>query len=128
MAQGDGIFDTQRDTPAGSADFDRDEIDHELLSNAGQGAAPHSLLTNSFNDTPFDGANGAPVTVTNPTLAADFDLTEFHDYRIDWLTNRVVYYVDGALVRTETSLVPDDPMRAHFNLWRLRQRQSGRRK
>jgi hypothetical protein len=101
------LYDTQRD---GSV---RDEIDHEILTNNAQSLPPHNTLTNVWNDGDF-ASPGSPVTITNP---AGFDVTQFHDYRTDWTPTSVKYYIDDRLVRTETSVVPDDPMRAHINFW-----------
>jgi hypothetical protein len=44
-------------------------------------------------------------------------VTDFHNYRTDWTPSSVKYYIDDVLVRTETSVVPDDPMQAHWNFW-----------
>ena len=52
-----------------------------------------------------------------PTVPGGWDMTQFHDYRIDWLPNRLDYYVDGQLVRSATDNIPDDPMTARFNIW-----------
>lgn len=105
------LYDVQRESPPGT--LVRDEIDHEIITNFAQSAGPDNTLTNVWNDGNFASA-GAPVTINNPT---GFDVTQFHDYRTDWSPTSVKYYIDGTLVRTETSVVPDDPMRAHVNFW-----------
>jgi hypothetical protein len=105
------LYDVQRESPPGT--LVRDEIDHELITNFSTGATPHSTFTNVWNDGNFDSA-GAGQFITNP---AGFNISAFHDYRTDWTPTSVKYYIDGTLVRTETSVVPDDPMRAHWNFW-----------
>jgi hypothetical protein len=105
------LYDTQRESPPGT--LVRDEIDHEIITNNAQGAPPHNTLTNVWNDGSF-ASPGAPVTISNP---AGFNATQFHDYRTDWTPTSVKYYIDGTLVRNETSVIPDDPMRAHVNFW-----------
>jgi Glycosyl hydrolases family 16 len=105
------LYDVQRESPPGT--LVRDEIDHEILTNNAQSAAPDNTLTNVWNDGNF-ASGGAPLMINNP---AGFDVTEFHDYRTDWTPTSVKYYIDNTLVRTESSVVPDDPMRAHFNFW-----------
>ena len=105
------LYDTQRESPPGT--LVRDEIDHEIITNFAQSAGPDNTLTNVWNDGNFASA-GAPVTISNPT---GFDVTQFHDYRTDWSPQSVKYYIDNTLVRTETTVVPDDPMRAHMNFW-----------
>jgi hypothetical protein len=105
------LYDVERDSPPGTPV--RDEIDHEILTNNATGATPHNTLTNVWNDGNF-ASPGAPVTITNPP---GFDVHQFHDYRTDWTPTSVKYYIDNTLVRTETSVVPNDPMRAHINFW-----------
>lgn len=105
------LYDTTRENPPGT--LVRDEIDHEILTNNAQSAAPDNTLTNVWNDGNF-ASGGSPVMISNPS---GFDVTQFHDYRTDWTPSSVKYYIDGNLVRTETSVIPDDPMRAHVNFW-----------
>jgi len=104
------MFDVTRGT---APDQVRDEIDHELITNFSSGSAPRDTLTNVWNDGNF-ASPGAPQVVTNPV---GFNVTAFNDYRTDWTPSGVKYYVNDVLVRTETSVVPDDPMRAHWNFW-----------
>ncbi|WP_197525905.1 glycoside hydrolase family 16 protein [Pseudobythopirellula maris] len=113
------LYDVQRQDPPNSGVLVRDEIDHELLSNVAQGPAPQSTFTNVWNDGPFTGptSGGIGETINTSSVSGGFDLTDFHDYRIDWLPARVDYYIDNTLVRRETGVVPDDPMKSHFNLW-----------
>ena len=47
---------------------------------------------------------------------AGLDLTQFQDYRVDWTPQSIKWYVNDNLVRTQTTNVPDDPMKLHFNL------------
>src|SRR4051812_3760871 len=111
------LYDAQRNvtnpTPPPATIPVRDEIDHEIITNNAQSAAPDNTLTNVWNDGNFNSA-GSPVTISNPP---GFDVTQFHDYRTDWTPTSVKWYIDNALVRTETTVVPDDPMRAHMNFW-----------
>ncbi len=108
------LFDVSRESSPGT--LVRDEIDHELLTNESVGGTPHRTFTNVWNDGPFvgPGSGGTPQFINNPS---GFDITQFHDYRTDWTPSSVKYYIDGTLVRTESSVVPDDPMRAHVNFW-----------
>lgn len=41
----------------------------------------------------------------------------FHDYRIEWSSSRVAFYVDGVLYETFTSGVPRDAMYIMSNAW-----------
>ena len=88
-----------------------DEIDFELLSND-LVAGEERVLTNVFQDDDFSQA-GDPVFAD----VGGLDLTVFHVYEVRWLPDRVEWYVDGALVRTETETVPDDPQNVRLNFW-----------
>ena len=104
------VFDVPRETPPGTPV--RDEIDWELISNQTTGAATNDPYSNFWNDGPFDdGGSGQFHDV------AGLDLTQFQDYRVEWTPQNIKWFVNGALVRTQSSNVPDDPMRLHFNLW-----------
>jgi hypothetical protein len=90
----------------------RDEIDYELLSNQATGAATNDAFTNFWNDKPTsDPGSGQFVDV------AGLDLTQFQNYKVEWTPHAMKWYVNNQLVRTQTSDVPDDPMKLHFNLW-----------
>lgn len=105
------LFDTQRDVPPGSGTLVRDEIDWEFLGNqATQGT--HQPATNYWNDGTF--ASGGSFQLQS---GLSLDLTQFHDYRVDWSPQSLRWFVDNQLVREQTSNVPDDPMKLHFNLW-----------
>ncbi|MBN1853995.1 MAG: glycoside hydrolase family 16 protein [Pirellulales bacterium] len=107
-------YDVTRDSPPGTGNLVRDEIDHELLGNQAVGGS-QDVLTNVWNDGPFTGpgSGGSPQFCN----LAGFDLTQFHNYKIEWTPQHVQWYVDGMLIRAETSTVPDDPTKLHLNLW-----------
>ncbi|MEO1129308.1 MAG: glycoside hydrolase family 16 protein [Planctomycetota bacterium] len=97
----------------------RDEIDFEILSNDIPGSSDR-ILTNVFVDDDFS-QGGDSAFVTPP----GHDITEFNDYRIEWRPDRIDWYINDVLVRTETTSVPDgivsgtvtDPLRIHLNVW-----------
>ncbi len=99
------------DPPPATLDV-RDEIDFELISNQATGAATQDPFTNYWNDEPFsDPGDGQFVNV------ASLDLTQFQDYKVEWTPQSMKWYVNNQLVRTQSTNVPDDPMKLHFNLW-----------
>ncbi|HUS37059.1 MAG TPA: glycoside hydrolase family 16 protein [Verrucomicrobiae bacterium] len=56
--------------------------------------------------------------VDHATAEMPFDPSAaFHEYRFDWYTNRVEYYVDGKQYATLTNQVPDRPSRILINHW-----------
>ncbi len=83
-----------------------DEIDFEAMSNKfGE------IQTNIYHNEPL--GTGHPISYP----LASGTLGDFHTYRIEWLPDTVRWLVDGTVVRTETTLVPDKPMPVHFNIW-----------
>lgn len=82
-----------------------DEIDFEALSNN-----INKIQTNIYHNEPL--YEGHPQS-----FPLSGSLTQFHTYRIEWLPNLVRWFVDGELVRTEKTLVPDKPMAMHLNIW-----------
>ena len=91
----------------------RDEIDFELISN--QVGGTEDPATNFWNEGPFTGP-GAGGDLQFHDVAG-FDLTQFNDYRVEWTPNSVTWFVNNTQVRQQTTDVPDDPMKLHFNLW-----------
>jgi hypothetical protein len=89
----------------------RDELDWELLSNEVVSGA-NRPFTNVYSEEGFTPGTGDEAFVTPGQ-----DLTAFHTYRIDWKRDRVNWYRDDVLVRTEKVSVPDDPMTIRANLW-----------
>ncbi|MEM8947231.1 MAG: glycoside hydrolase family 16 protein [Planctomycetota bacterium] len=87
----------------------RDEIDFELLSNA---IGTQTILTNVFEDDDFNqGGDAANV------FAPGLDITEFAEYEIRWLPDRIEWFVNGTIVRREFDTVTDDPQEVRINLW-----------
>jgi len=110
LVNGFFLFDVTRENPPGT--LVRDEIDFELLSNQATGAATHDPFTNYWNDEPFsDPGDGQFVDV------AGLDLTQFQNYKVEWTPQHIKWFVNNQLVRTQTTNVPNDPMKLHFNLW-----------
>lgn len=110
------LFDVQRNNAGGQ--LVRDEYDHEILTSEALPGRENRLLLNYWNDKPFTGPDsGGSAVYLEPAIAGGWDLTQFHDYRIDWLEDRLDWYVDGQLVRTASNNIPDDPMTLRLNLW-----------
>ncbi|MEM6329365.1 MAG: family 16 glycosylhydrolase [Planctomycetota bacterium] len=107
------LFDVTRDSPPGGNNLVRDEIDWELLSNevVSGGQRP---ATNFWNEGPFVGpGSGGDLQFHSQGV----DLTQFNDYRVEWTPSSIQWFVNGSLVRSQFTDIPDDPMELHFNLW-----------
>jgi len=83
-----------------------DEIDFELMTNS-----PNGFQTNIYNNEELGKGHPEFVTYSNGSI------TDYHIYEIKWLPNKVSWFVDGSLVRTNTSNVPMGPMYFHLNMW-----------
>jgi len=83
-----------------------DEIDFELITNL-----PNGVQTNIYNNEQLGVGHPEFVTYSSGTII------DYHTYEIKWLPNKVSWFVDGNLVRTDISNVPTGPMHFHFNLW-----------
>lgn len=107
-------YDVQRESPPGT--LVRDEIDYELISNQAIGGAPtNDPFTNFWNEGPFTGPGAAGAGQFHNV--AGLNLTQFQNYKVEWTPAAIKWYVNNGLVRTQTTNVPDDPMKLHFNLW-----------
>ena len=100
-----GIFPYFLFDPTGT----HDEIDYELLSNDAVTGA-NRADTNIYSRAPGN-------SVGNPQFVPDQNITQFRVYRIEWRTNSVSWFIDGALVRQTTSNIPTQPMALHLNIW-----------
>jgi hypothetical protein len=81
------------------------EIDFEVLTNL-----PNEVHNNIYSDEPLGAGHPGFAPITNP-------ITEYHTYVIKWLPNEISWSVDGNVIRTETTLIPDEPMHFHLNIW-----------
>ena len=105
-------FGTQAFDNAGN--ITRDEIDVELLLNEQNniGAGNRRVLTNVYDNDNFVGDTGVIAFQAPGT-----DMSIMHDYEIRQLRDRIEWYQDGALIRTETGSVPTDPVEFRLNTW-----------
>jgi beta-glucanase (GH16 family) len=94
---------------------DTQEIDIEYLSdpnslsNPGPSYPPPLQLTNQ--------AVVAGGKATYSTASPPDDVTMVHDYRIDWLPGRTLFYLDGTLLKTYTTNVPTAGSSFILNNW-----------
>jgi hypothetical protein len=89
----------------------RSEIDFEFLSNDVV-ANRERVLTNVFDNEPFDSA-GDVEHVPVPGL----DLTDFNEYEIRWIPDRIEWFVNGVEVREEADTNPEEDMEVRLNFW-----------
>jgi len=83
-----------------------DEIDFELLTNL-----PNGAQTNIYSNEPLGTGHPQFISYTSGSI------TDYHTYEIKWKPTQVSWFIDGNLVRTDTSHVPTGPMNFHLNLW-----------
>lgn len=80
-----------------------DEIDFEIIT-----TQMAKISTNVFQHQ----KSGTPLS-----FAVDGGLAIDHVYRFEWLPSVVRWFVDGKLIREETTHVPTKPQQLHINLW-----------
>jgi hypothetical protein len=91
---------------------EHDEIDIELLTNVLQPAGPLQVQLNRYANEPLGAGHGGLVN-----LPAGFDPLAVHDWTIQWSLNRIDYLVDGVLLGSETTNVPQGPMQVNAIAW-----------
>ena len=82
------------------------EIDFELLTNM-----PEKVQTNIY-------AN-EPLGVGHPEFAGKpkYDMTRFNTYRVEWMPDRVRWFVNNQLLRENSKVVPNEPLNFHLNFY-----------
>ncbi len=83
-----------------------DELDFEIVT-----SEPDAVMTNVYKNEPLWA--GHPEFTTY----ASGSITDYHTYEIKWEPDKVSWFVDGNLIRTETERVPAIPMELHLNAW-----------
>jgi beta-glucanase (GH16 family) len=91
--------------------INHDEVDTEILTNDAL-KGPAVVRSNVYSKEPL--GVGHPGAATIPHNGK---LTEFHTYTMKVLSNKVLWYIDNHLVRTEKSIVPTGPMKFYLNFW-----------
>jgi hypothetical protein len=92
----------------------KEEIDFEVVSNLGT----NKFWSNIWNDWNSrygsnDGVHNSDAIVT----VAGMNYSDWTTYTTRWYPDRAEWYVNGVLARTSTSVVPDDPLSFHLNMW-----------
>ncbi len=85
-----------------------DEADFETLTNT---------ISNGNNQEQTNVYSQEALGTGHPESVPDSDLTSFHTYRIEWFTDRVLWFIDNQLVRQDTDHVPQAAMALHLNIW-----------
>jgi beta-glucanase (GH16 family) len=109
----------------------------EVLFKAAKGTGIIStviLLSQNLDEIDWEVKGGNTTTVSNNYYgwgnlsqlfseypAVDGPQEDFHNYTIDWNKDRILYYLNGAVVRTvpyaEPGLYPQSPSRVQFGAW-----------
>ncbi|NEP00131.1 MAG: glycoside hydrolase family 16 protein [Symploca sp. SIO2E9] len=100
----------------------RDEIDFELLGNFIEDAqndnSEPSIFTNVFDDQDlFQRGDFEVIDLGDVPGLEGFDLTEFNNFRIEWLEDKVVWKINDIPIREEFETLPDEPMGVFLNTW-----------
>ena len=100
---------------------DTQEIDMEFLSKDPKtlNLVVHSSESDKASSIMGSGALGVlDASESNMPWESPFDLPQdFHEYRFDWMPDRIDFYVDGSLVRTTTENLPESPGHLMLSHW-----------
>jgi len=89
-----------------------DEIDIELVTNQLQPGSPMMVQLNRYANQPLGPGDGGLVA-----LPANFDPLAAHRWTIVWSLSSVQYLVDGILLGSYSTFVPQGPMQANEIAW-----------
>ncbi len=89
-----------------------DEIDIELVTNALQPGSSLTVQLNRYAGEPLGAGHGVLAN-----LPAGFDPLAPHDWTIRWALSRIDYFVDGVLLYSTSTHVPQGPMQANEIAW-----------
>jgi len=92
--------------------YQQTEIDYEFLTNWG-GNSFWSNIWDAYN--PLRGGPNSGVQVNDAGL--NWNNGSWNDYKIDWYPDHTNWIVNGTIVRTETTVLPGNPMGLTLNLW-----------
>jgi len=100
---------------------DTQEIDMEFLSKDPKtlNLVVHSLESARASSIKGSGDLGVmEASASSSTWLSPVGLpNDFHEYRFDWMPDRIDFYVDGSLVRTMTENIPDSPGHLMLSHW-----------
>jgi hypothetical protein len=96
-----------------------DEIDIELVTNALQPGGPLQVELNRYANEPLGAGNGSLVNLPacDESGCIGFDPLAVHDWTIGWSRGEIDYFVDGVLLASETTHVPQGPMQVNEIAW-----------
>jgi len=86
------------------------EIDFEARTDQANGQS--SKIQTNVYDNELDNSPGSPTLVS-----VQQSLTNYGTYTIEWFTNEVLWFVDGQLVCTDTTAVPQGKMTFDLDFW-----------
>lgn len=92
----------------------KEEIDFEFLTNFSR----NSFWSNIWNDWNERYGYGASQHVADGIVSVSgMDYGAWNTYTLRWYPHKTEWLVNGRLVRTTTSVLPDDPMALRLNIW-----------
>ena len=69
--------------------------------------------------TGYEGKEQTPTHNSFLWEDSSFDIREWHDYRFDWYSDRVEFYIDGIKRWTSTIAVPQRPMQIALHIYTI---------
>lgn len=96
----------------GNCATQHDEIDIELVTNQLQPGSQPMVQLNWYSNEPLGAGHGGLFP-----LPSGFDPMAVHDWTIRWSPARIDFSVDGTLLSSVSSAVPQGPMAANIIAW-----------
>jgi len=97
------------------SDGTHDEIDFEFIT-----AKPHSVLMTTWYMA--TGMEGGEQTLTHNSILWEnpsFDIRRWHDYRFDWFSDKVDFYIDGIKRWTSSKAIPKRDMQIALHMYTI---------
>ncbi|MCW5735641.1 MAG: family 16 glycosylhydrolase [Enhydrobacter sp.] len=95
------------------------ELDWEILTSQLRESSKNKISTNVFTHEAA-GNSEKDYPISYPvTQIKKFSPNDWHTYRIEWLPTKVIWLIDGKVIRTETTHLPQANVKQqlHLNLW-----------
>lgn len=99
---------------------DSQEVDLEILSadqHSDSGDWPIHLVVQNTTATASPNYAGSSQMIYQMAFPPGGTVANYHEYRFDWLPERIDYYVNGFHAWTTTENIPSTPGRIHFSHW-----------
>jgi hypothetical protein len=114
-----GMFFYQQFPPPPSQRIPHNELDWEILTSQLRPSSTNKISTNVFpHQGSSSGEHDFPISYPVSQIPG-FSPNDYHNYRVEWLPNKVTWLIDNHVIRVENVNVPEASVKQqlHLNLW-----------